>query len=53
MLNQGEDHGMADYNRDVDKLHGSARTFARQQLLPAQKHTHDRISRLKHNPNLH
>ncbi|SET00964.1 DUF2383 domain-containing protein [Stigmatella erecta] len=52
-LEQGEDHGLADYNRDMDKLHGAARTFARQQLLPAQKHTHARISRLKHNPNLH
>lgn len=52
-LEQGEDHGLADYNRDVKKLHGSARTFALQQLLPSQKHTHARISRLKHNPNLH
>jgi demethoxyubiquinone hydroxylase (CLK1/Coq7/Cat5 family) len=52
-LEQGEDHGLADYNRDIDKLHGAARTFARSQLLPAQKQTHDRLSKLKHNPNLH
>ncbi|CAM3108362.1 DUF2383 domain-containing protein [Corallococcus sp. ZKHCc1 1396] len=48
-LEQGEDHGLADYNRDVDKLHGEARSFVRQQLLPAQKQTHSRLSRLKHN----
>ncbi|RKI09608.1 DUF2383 domain-containing protein [Corallococcus sp. AB030] len=52
-LEQGEDHGLADYTRDVGKLHGEARSFARQQLLPAQKQTHDRLSRLKHNPTLH
>ena len=52
-LEEGEDHGLADYNRDVEKLHGEARTFVRMQLLPAQKQTHSRLSRLKHNPNLH
>lgn len=46
-LEQGEDHGLADYRRDVDQLHGEARRFARVQLLPAQQASHDRLSRLK------
>ncbi|MBN9683680.1 PA2169 family four-helix-bundle protein [Corallococcus interemptor] len=52
-LEEGEDHGLKDYNRDVDKLHGEARTFVRQQLLPSQKQTHARLSALKKNPTLH
>jgi demethoxyubiquinone hydroxylase (CLK1/Coq7/Cat5 family) len=52
-LEEGEDHGIADYDRDVKKLHGEARTFALQQLVPAQKRTHKKLSNLKHNPNLH
>jgi uncharacterized protein (TIGR02284 family) len=46
-LEQGEDHGLADYKRDVDHLHGEARRFARMELLPAQQRTHDRLSKLK------
>lgn len=46
-LEQGEDHGLADYQRDMDKTHGDARRFVRMELLPAQKRTHDRMSRLK------
>lgn len=46
-LEQGEDHGLADYKRDADQLHGELRRFARMQLLPAQQRTHDRLSKLK------
>ena len=46
-LEQGEDHGLADYKRDVDHLHGEARRFARMELLPAQQRSHDRLSKLK------
>ncbi len=46
-LEEGEDHGLADYQRDADKIHGDARRFVRMRLLPAQKQTHARMSRLK------
>ncbi len=46
-LEEGEDLGLADYQRDVDKTHGEARRFVRMELLPAQKRTHERMSRLK------
>ncbi|ATB27538.1 ferritin-like domain-containing protein [Melittangium boletus] len=46
-LEQGEDRGLADYQRDIDKLHGDARRFGRMVLLPAQKQTHERVRLLK------
>jgi len=46
-LEEGEDQGLADYQRDMDKTHGEARRFVRMELLPAQKRTHERMSRLK------
>jgi uncharacterized protein (TIGR02284 family) len=46
-LEEGEDHGLADYQRDLDKIHGEARRLVRMELLPAQKRTHERLSRLK------
>ncbi|QRK04455.1 PA2169 family four-helix-bundle protein [Archangium violaceum] len=46
-LEEGEDHGLADYQRDLDKTHGEARRLVRMELLPAQKRTHERLSRLK------
>ncbi|HEX5749639.1 MAG TPA: DUF2383 domain-containing protein [Archangium sp.] len=46
-LEEGEDHGLADYQRDMDKTHGEARRFVRMELLPSQKRTHERLSRLK------
>jgi demethoxyubiquinone hydroxylase (CLK1/Coq7/Cat5 family) len=46
-LEQGEDHGLADYQRDIDKTHGEARRFVRTELIPAQKRTHDNLSRIK------
>ncbi len=46
-LEEGEDHGLADYQRDADQVHGDARRLIRMELLPAQKRTHDRVSKLK------
>jgi uncharacterized protein DUF2383 len=46
-LEEGEDHGLADYQRDAAQVHGEARRFVRMELLPAQKRTHERMSRLK------
>ena len=46
-LEEGEDHGLADYKRDVDQLHGEQRRYAKMELLPAQQRTHDRLSKLK------
>jgi uncharacterized protein (TIGR02284 family) len=46
-LEEGEDHGLADYQRDMEQVHGEARRFVRMELLPAQKRTHERLSRLK------
>jgi uncharacterized protein (TIGR02284 family) len=46
-LEEGEDHGLHDYQRDADQVHGEARRFVKMELLPAQKRTHERLSRLK------
>ncbi|MCP3144632.1 DUF2383 domain-containing protein [Pyxidicoccus xibeiensis] len=46
-LEEGEDHGLNDYQRDADQVHGEARRFVKTELLPAQKRTHERMSRLK------
>lgn len=46
-LEEGEDRGLANYQRDMDKTHGDARRLVRMELLPAQKRTHERLSRLK------
>jgi uncharacterized protein (TIGR02284 family) len=46
-LEEGEDHGLNDYQRDMAQVHGEARRFVRMELLPAQKRTHERLSRLK------
>ncbi|MBN1207863.1 MAG: DUF2383 domain-containing protein [Myxococcaceae bacterium] len=46
-LEEGEDHGLADYQRDAEQVHGEARRFVRMELLPAQKRTHQRLSQLK------
>jgi uncharacterized protein (TIGR02284 family) len=46
-LEEGEDRGLSDYQRDMDKTHGEARRFVRMELLPSQKRTHERLSRIK------
>jgi rubrerythrin len=46
-LEEGEDHELADFQSGVDKTRGEARRFVRTELLPAQKRTHEKMSRLK------
>ena len=47
-LEQGEDHGLADYKRGLDELDGTTRSLVTGTLLPQQQQTHDRLSALKH-----
>jgi uncharacterized protein (TIGR02284 family) len=47
-LEEGEDHGLADYRRDLDKLDPDNRRFVESELLPAQEQTHNALSQLKH-----
>lgn len=47
-LEEGEDHGLADYKRGLAELDPETRSFVSGQLLPAQRLTHDRMSGLKH-----
>jgi uncharacterized protein (TIGR02284 family) len=49
-LEEGEDHGLADYNRGLedDDLDPQTRSFVMTKLLPEQKLSHDRLSAVKH-----
>ena len=47
-LEEGEDHGLRLYRKDVDKLDASVRSFVENDLLPEQQASHDLMSRLKH-----
>lgn len=47
VLEEGEDHGNADYKRDVVKLDPEIRTIVEQQVLPLQLRTHANMSALK------
>jgi hypothetical protein len=47
-LEEGEDHGRDDYNRDRDELDPAVRTFVETTLIPEQQRTHDAMSTLKH-----
>ncbi len=46
-LEEGEDHGLADYRQDLDKLDPDNRRFVEVELLPAQEQTHNALSALK------
>jgi hypothetical protein len=46
-LEEGEDHGLADYRRDLDDLDAIARRLVEAQLLPKQIETHRTMSQLK------
>ena len=48
VLEEGEDHGLKDYQQDVVKLGGDAREIVVTQLLPQQEQTHRMVSDLKH-----
>jgi uncharacterized protein (TIGR02284 family) len=45
-LEEGEDHGLKDYKKDIDKLDPECRNIVAR-LLPQQQQTHDRLSALK------
>ena len=47
-LEEGEDHGLKDYKKDIDDLDYDCRSLVTDKLLPAQQQTHDRLSALKH-----
>ena len=47
-LEEGEDHGVADYRRGIDDLDTESRMLVTGQLLPQQQQTHNRMSALKH-----
>lgn len=46
-LESGEDHGLADYRRDIKDLPVDLRGLVVSELLPAQEFTHARMSELK------
>lgn len=46
-LEEGEDRGLVDYRKARDELEAPARTSIDTDLLPAQKRTHERMSRLQ------
>jgi uncharacterized protein (TIGR02284 family) len=46
-LEEGEDHGRNDYQRDLDDLEPGARSLIVQQVLPEQQKTHRAMSVLK------
>jgi uncharacterized protein (TIGR02284 family) len=46
-LEEGEDHGRNDYQRDLDELEAEARSLIVQQVLPEQLRTHSAMSALK------
>lgn len=46
-LEEGEDHGLADYKADLSKLSPAHRSIVTLQLLPKQQQTHDAARRLK------
>ena len=46
-LEEGEDHGRNDYERDTDELEPGAKSFVSSQLLPEQLRTHQALSSLK------
>ena len=46
-LEEGEDHGRDDYDRDIEKLDANARMLVAQRLMPEQVRTHGAMSKLK------
>ncbi len=47
-LEEGEDHGLADYKRGLDDLDPQSRSLVTSKLLPEQELTHRRLSNVKH-----
>lgn len=48
VLEQGEDHGLADYRSDLDNLDAESNRLVRDHILPRQIETHRTLSEIKH-----
>jgi demethoxyubiquinone hydroxylase (CLK1/Coq7/Cat5 family) len=48
VLEEGEDHGLKDYQKHLQDLDAMSRSFVEKELLPAQQRTHRALSALKH-----
>lgn len=46
-LEEGEDHGLNDYRRDLDELDGETRSWVESNILPKAERTHGAVSTLK------
>lgn len=46
-LEEGEDHGRDDYQRDLAKLDAQTRQFIETRIVPDQQRTHDAVRNLK------
>jgi uncharacterized protein (TIGR02284 family) len=46
-LEEGEDHGVKDYSRDLEDLTPATRQFVATEIVPEQRRTHDGLSALK------
>jgi hypothetical protein len=46
-LEEGEDHGVRNYRKAIDRLEPETSKFVANELLPGQIRTHDTISALK------
>jgi len=48
VLEEGEDHGRNDYEREMDNLDPDARKLIENQILPEQLKTHEALAALQH-----
>jgi demethoxyubiquinone hydroxylase (CLK1/Coq7/Cat5 family) len=48
VLEEGEDHGLKDYEKHLGDLDATSRSLVERELLPAQQRTHRALSTLKH-----
>jgi demethoxyubiquinone hydroxylase (CLK1/Coq7/Cat5 family) len=48
VLEEGEDHGLKDYQKHLRDLDATSRAFVEKELIPAQQRTHRALSALKH-----
>jgi hypothetical protein len=46
-LEEGEEHGLADYDRELPRLDEATRALVWTELYPEQRHTHDVLAALK------
>ena len=46
-LEEGEDHGLNDYKRDLEDLDGEPRTWLQSNILPKAERTHGTLSSIK------